>query len=597
MDEASLSASPLPVAAEASFQLKLTGFPHNHTVEQVNEHIVEAFGLNSSGSTCVSGAPKGYCKLFFRNQEDLSSAELLLNSLQTPVLGAKRVTAKSPACSSCASSGSATPLPVAAEASFQLKLTGFPHNHTVEQVNEHIVEAFGLNSSGSTCVSGAPKGYCKLFFRNQEDLSSAELLLNSLQTPVLGAKKVTAKCPGQQSSARELRLDSYFGNVLLVVNPLLLWSFQRNRKRLHDIFHQHLTVPCACALQNTTFGSPLGTMNDHNNGKRHRHKFLTHGALCVTLAVRLSSAQTDHTFKHRLRRAISILSQRHQLLQPPQKTFCMSTLVRYPFPYKDNESSFAFHPRLAMVATGFFYDRGEYGDRGFDDGTVTLWQLKPDTFRSGPIRALHGHKSFCVKSAAFHPFLPLLATGAGDCVAKLWRLFPGSVWAACRSTLCGHTGAVCSMVFHPRLPLLATGSTDGAAKLWQFNSDYTCATCVCTLQGHSGAVLSVVFHARLPLLVAGNAGKCVKVWNLNGDGTHAVCVATLHDHAEEHGSVDFHPVLPLFATGGRGGALTMWQLNRDCTSIHCVAVINAHSHVCSVGFHARLPLLATGSAR
>ena len=94
MDEAPPSANPLPVAADALFQLKLTGFPHNDTVVQVNEHTVEAFGLNSSGSTCVSGAPKGYCKLFFRNQEDLSSAELLLNSLQTLVLSAKTVTAK-----------------------------------------------------------------------------------------------------------------------------------------------------------------------------------------------------------------------------------------------------------------------------------------------------------------------------------------------------------------------------------------------------------------------------------------------------------------------------------------------------------------------
>ena len=491
---------------------------------------------------------------------------------------------------------SANPPPVAAEASFQLKLTGFPHNHTVEQVNEHVVEAFGLNCSGSTCVSGAPKGYCKLFFRNQEDLSSAELLLNSLQASVLSAKRVTAKCPGQQSGARELRLDSYFGNVLLVVNPLLLWSFQCNRKRLHGIFHQHLTVLCACALQHTAFGSQLGTMNSHNNGKRHRQKFLGHGALCVTLAVRLSCAQTDHTVKHRLRRAICIVSGRHKLLQPPPKTFCMSTLVRYPFSQKQHESSFAFHPRLAMLATGFFYDRGEYGDKGFDNGTVTLWQLQPDTFRSGPIRGLHGHAHRCVKSAAFHPYLPLLATGADNGVAKLWRLFPGSVWAACRSTWCGHTAAVCSMMFHPRWPLLATGSVDGAAKLWQFNSDYTSATCAFTLQGHSGGVLSVVFHARLPLLVAGNPGKCVKVWNINGDGSHAVCVATLHDHAEEHGSVDFHPVLPLFATGGRGSAVTLWQLNGDCTGIHCVAVLNAHSNVCSVGFHARLPLLATGSA-
>ncbi len=491
---------------------------------------------------------------------------------------------------------SASPLSDAAQAPFQLKLTGFSHNHTAEQVINHIVEVHDLNITGSTCVTGAPKGYCKLFFRSQEDLSKAKVLLNSLQTPVLSAKNLTAKSPGQQISEREHHLDKCFGNVLFVVNPLLLWSFLRNRHQIYGRFVLQPRELYARALQNIAFCSQLGTIHRHNDGKKHRQAFLTCCELCVTLTVRLSCGLRESVANLWLRRAICILSRRHELLHPAQFPVCVKTMVRYSHHLKSYESSFAFHPRFAMIATGFYFNLGESGDLEFDYARTTLWKLHPDTFQS-EIRTLPGHRSNrTVKSAAFHPHLPLLATGSDDCTAKLWRLYSGSFWAVCRDTLLGHKGGVCSVMFHPRSPLLATGSFDGTARIWQLNSDYTRATCVSTLQGHSGGVLSVVFHARLPLLLTGNPNKCVKLWNLNADGTHVACIATLDDQAEEEGSVDFHPLLPLFASGSRGGTFKMWRLNSDGTNINCVATINSHSNICSVGFHPRLPLLATGSA-
>jgi WD40 repeat protein len=494
---------------------------------------------------------------------------------------------------------SANPPPDAVKTSFQLKVTGFSNNHTAEQVNDHIVRAYGLNSTGSTSVNGAPKGYCKLFFGDQEDLSAAEARLNSLQVRVLSAKKLSAKCPGLQSSECEPRLSQYFGNVLFVVNVFLLWTFRCNRRHVHAMLRHSPLALCACALQNIAFRSHLGTEHKRNNGQRHRQRFLTNGQLCVTLAVRLTCPPGHYSIKRWLKHSISILSRRHELLKPSKTAACVSTLVRYTFPQKRTESSFAFHPRLPLLATGFVDVMGPYGDKSFNQSRPTLWPLTPDGSQL-PWRPLppHGSHSFiCVKSAAFHQHLPLLATASDDSTATLCRLYTASVWAVSCATLRGHAAAVCSVMFHTRLPLIVTGSFDGTAKIWQLNADNTDAVCVSTLQVHCAgyAVLSVVFHERLPLLVTGGP-KCVKLWQLNGDGTRATCAATLENHAEAEGSVDFHPFLPLFAAGGRDGAFSLWQLSPDGASIDCLATFHGSSSVCSVAFHPRLPLLATGCA-
>ena len=126
------------------------------------------------------------------------------------------------------------------------------------------------------------------------------------------------------------------------------------------------------------------------------------------------------------------------------------------------------------------------------------------------VAILERHRS-SVSSVAFHPTLPLLATGSLDKTAKLWRLSADGTAATCVATLEGHSYWVNSVAFHPTALLLATGSADHTVKLWRFESDGSSTTCVATLVGHSGYVNSVAFHPTAPLLAIGFGNNTVKL--------------------------------------------------------------------------------------
>ena len=79
--------------------------------------------------------------------------------------------------------------------------------------------------------------------------------------------------------------------------------------------------------------------------------------------------------------------------------------------------------------------------------------------------------------------------------------------AILKSTLAGHSKSVLSVAFHPTMPLLATGSEDRTAKLWRFEPDGSAsnnmlATCVKTIEGdmYDGYRWIVAFHPTAPLL-------------------------------------------------------------------------------------------------
>jgi WD40 repeat protein len=130
-------------------------------------------------------------------------------------------------------------------------------------------------------------------------------------------------------------------------------------------------------------------------------------------------------------------------------------------------TSVAFHPKLPLLAIGS------------TDNTAKLWRFNPlgseATNMSATCVAIlegkHGHTQV-VTSVVFHPALPLLATGSWDSTAKLWGFNPhglesGNMSATCVYTLRGHDNWVSSVAFHPKLPLLATGSVDRTARLWR----------------------------------------------------------------------------------------------------------------------------------
>ena len=86
------------------------------------------------------------------------------------------------------------------------------------------------------------------------------------------------------------------------------------------------------------------------------------------------------------------------------------------------------------------------------------------------VAPLRGHR-YPVRSVAFHPWAPLLATGSSDYTIKLWRLSPDNLSVTCVATLDesnkGHSDHVFSVAFHPTAPLLATSSADNTVKLWK----------------------------------------------------------------------------------------------------------------------------------
>ena len=69
----------------------------------------------------------------------------------------------------------------------------------------------------------------------------------------------------------------------------------------------------------------------------------------------------------------------------------------------------------------------------------------------------------CVKSMAFHPTQPLLASGSGDKTATHYNTEDFTLL----TTLSDHTYGVGSVAFHPTQPLLASGSQDNTVNIYK----------------------------------------------------------------------------------------------------------------------------------
>ena len=254
----------------------------------------------------------------------------------------------------------------------------------------------------------------------------------------------------------------------------------------------------------------------------------------------------------------------------------------------------------------------------FDTRAEVLYDTKVELHKiSTCVANLNGVHSDKITFVAFHPTLALLATGSDDKTSKIWQLSSDNSAPTCLATV-GHSGLinafgfVLSVSFHPTLPIWATSSADKTAKLWRLSPDNLSATCVATLEGHSRWVWQVAFHPTLPLLATASWDNTAKLWCLSLDNSAVTCVATLVGHRKPwyHRivsyltgfsvpaicSVAFHATLPLLATGSADKTAKLWRLSPDNLSATCVATLEGHrDSVFSVAFHPTLPLLATGS--
>jgi WD40 repeat protein len=192
------------------------------------------------------------------------------------------------------------------------------------------------------------------------------------------------------------------------------------------------------------------------------------------------------------------------------------------------------------------------------------------------VATLEGHdkKTGWVSSVKFDPkFDPtgrFMVTGSHDMTAKVWRISPkksdlmftGPVDVTCVATLTGeqgHRGWVNSVAFHPTVPLVATGSHDGTAKLWYMPPNGAGATWVANLvhARHDGSVLSVAFDPTGHFVATG-CNSSAKLWRMSSDGKAKMC-AELYGHGKSVKSVAFHPTGPFVATGSDDTTTRLWK--------------------------------------
>jgi WD40 repeat protein len=211
-----------------------------------------------------------------------------------------------------------------------------------------------------------------------------------------------------------------------------------------------------------------------------------------------------------------------------------------------------FHPTLPLMATGSV------------ETLTNVWRLNSDYSGASLIGSLPYYERVC--SIDFHPTEPLLViiiftkfdgTKPADFNTTLYRISSDYNRVLFIATLADFV-EVWSIAFHPTLPILATGSYGNTTKFWRLNSDCTSVTCVATLEEEHHSVCFIAFHPSAPLMVTCSMGDTAKVWRLNSDNSGASCIATLGDSEDVMNSVTFHQTLPLVVTAGNDGKVKFW---------------------------------------
>lgn len=198
----------------------------------------------------------------------------------------------------------------------------------------------------------------------------------------------------------------------------------------------------------------------------------------------------------------------------------------------------AFHPMLPILATGDF------------DKKINLWNV---TYRelirtlSGEPGTANSHNGF-VFALVFSLDQRYLISGSADHTIRIWDAQKGRLMR----TIAAHAGAVLSLAITPDSKKLISGSADTTIKIWDLNQYHLPQTLI----GHSGWVLSIAISRDGTLLVTGGGDATIKIWSLST----GELLKTLTEHLTPVLSVAISPDSQLLVSGSRDGTVKLWQL-------------------------------------
>jgi len=175
---------------------------------------------------------------------------------------------------------------------------------------------------------------------------------------------------------------------------------------------------------------------------------------------------------------------------------------------------------------------------GSKDGALKVWTIGGST--RWPAAECKGHRG-SIRTIAFQPSRPFLASASEDCTARIWNQHTGDQIYLLRVS--DESGMyLTSLAWSPCGRILATAGYDTIVRLWavamvEGEDPY----CVREEKAHECNIYSTGFSADGALLATSAEDGAVKLWDVHGlvDGSTEVCCATLSSGGSRVRSIAF----------------------------------------------------------
>jgi len=147
---------------------------------------------------------------------------------------------------------------------------------------------------------------------------------------------------------------------------------------------------------------------------------------------------------------------------------------------------------------------------GCEDGSLRLW----DVTKAKELRVIRGDFLSGARSVVFSPDGRLAATGGGDAVDTVVRLWDSATVKALGSFK-GHKGAAPALAFSADGRLLLTGGWDSTVRLWDVKTRKQQKL----FAGHTRNVHSVAISPDGTRILSGSADKTLRLWDASSGET------------------------------------------------------------------------------
>jgi WD40 repeat protein len=267
--------------------------------------------------------------------------------------------------------------------------------------------------------------------------------------------------------------------------------------------------------------------------------------------------------------------------------------------------SFAFHPTHKVIALGIettvklfrFSEQGhpleETSSKELsvdDDGHRDVYGMMEEDMVSEYTKVL-------VRAIAFHPTLPLMLTGLGDCSVRLCNISDnGEHILTCNHDISKGNGAITCVAFHPALPFFIAAGDNNTAKMYKYKytpGSHVHVSSPTDIIGQHSEIFSVAFHPAEPLVLIGSSDNTAKLWRFSPESGGDCAVVGSIEHSSPVISCSFHS--PFMMTASTDGTIRV-SLVEGIDRVKELSSFKNDSRIYSAAFHPIFPIIIIGSS-